>query len=269
MKPVLYLLLLLGVPFAAWADVQIKYKDMAGATNTMRSDGQKVRINNRQTAGYVLVDSEIDTFYMIDTKRKEIVKFSADEIGGAPAGKKLNVSLKARGGSDKIAGYRTGRFDLISDGLACGSLNGSSELIENPELKNMLEAMQGMHKMSRMSMAGLGALSECQQASAQMGDLVDTTGFVMRYVDDQGETVFEVTSVKTDKKVEEGYYDLPSGMKVIDMDKHLKQLAKQSEKMEQEMPDLENVMKQIQEDGKLDDETQDQLKEMLKQLQSE
>ena len=179
------------------------------------------------------------------------------------------MSLKPRGGGDKIAGYATGRFDLIANGEYCGSLNGSSELIRNRELKIMLESMQSMHKMSRMRMAGLGSLSECQQASAQMTDLVDSSGFVMRYVDDQGKVIFEVLSVKTDKQVAADYYDIPSGMKVVDMDEKMGQAAKQSEKMKQEMPDLGEVMKQIQEDGELDDDTRDQLKKMLEQLQNQ
>ena len=231
MKAVVSLLLVLGISSAAWGDVQIKYTDITGATTTMRSNGHRVRIDSRKMPGYVLVDSVINTYYMIDKKRNEMVKFTADEISGVATDGKLNVSLKARGKGDKIAGYRTGRFDLIADGEVCGRLDGSSELIKNREIASMLKAMQGMHKMSGMRLAGLGgSLTECQQASAQMSDLVDTTGFVMRYTDDEGNLVFEVLSVKTDKEIAADYYDIPSGMKEIDMNKHLKQAAKQSEK---------------------------------------
>lgn len=270
MKPVFCLLLTLALPMTAWGDVQVRYKDMTGATNTARSNGHKVRIDNENVPGYILVDSVIDTFYMIDTQNEQIMKMSLEEMGSGAMGKPMNVSLKARGKGDKIAGYRTGRFDLIADGLGCGSLNGSSELAKNRELRQMLEAMENMAKMSRMRMAQFGnALSECQQASSQMSDLLDTSGFVMRYIDDQGQILFEVLSVETGKEVSSEYYDLPSGMEVVDMDEQMGQAAKQSEKIQQQMPELGEMMKQIQEDGKLDEDAQDQLKKMFESLQSQ
>lgn len=263
MKPVISLLLMLVVPMTAWGDVQIKYKDMTGATNTVRSNGHKVRIDSKNMPGYILVDSVIDTFYMVDEKNGQIMKMALDDLGSGATGRKMNVSLKARGKGDKIAGYRTGRYDLIADGLSCGSLNGSSELAKNRELRQMLEAMESMAKMSRMRVASLGnALSECQQASSQMSDLVDTTGFVMRYVDDQGKQLYEVLSVKTDKQMSADYYDLPSGMTVVDMNEQMEQAT-------QQMPELENMMKQIEEDGELDEESKSQLQKMLESLQGQ
>ena len=86
------------------------------ATNTVRSNGHKVRINSKSMPGYILVDSVIDTFYLIDKQNKQIMKMSIDDIGDGALGKKMNVSLKPRGKGDKIAGYSTGRFDLIADG---------------------------------------------------------------------------------------------------------------------------------------------------------
>ena len=56
MKRMLCLLWVLAAPTAAWADVQIKYEDATGATSTMRSNGQKVRINDGKMPGYMLVD---------------------------------------------------------------------------------------------------------------------------------------------------------------------------------------------------------------------
>ena len=263
MKPVLFLLLALGACNAAWADVQIKYKDVTGAFNTMRSNGHKVRINGGPFPGYLLFDSLIGTVYMIDTRRKEIVKLSTDEISAVTSDKPLNVGLKSLGGSEKIAGYKTGRFNLIANGLHCGTLYGSSELIENRELKTMLEAMQNMHKLSSTRMAGLGALSECQQASSQMADLVDTSGFVLRYIDDQGKTIFEVTSVKTDEQVAADYYNIPSGMKIVDMNEKMGQSM-------QQMPDMDELMKQIQQSGgEMTPEMQQQLQQMMEQLQQQ
>ena len=250
MKSVVLLMLALGAVNVAWADVQVKYRDVSGNVHTMRSDGNKVRINGGQIPGYLLLHSEVETVYLVDKKRQEVVKLPIDEISGVSSGQALNVGLKSIGGSDKIAGYKTGRFNLIANGQLCGTLNGSSELIEQRELKSMLEAMQSLHKLTRTRMAGLGVLSECQQASTQLSDLVDTSGFVLRYVDEKGKTLFEVTSIKTDKEVEEDYYEIPAGMEEVDMNAKLDQ-AKQ----------LQDLM------SDMDDDTKKQLQDALKQLQ--
>jgi hypothetical protein len=218
MKLVLCLLFTLCACSAVWADVQIKYKDVTGATSTMRSNGHRVRINSNQMPGYVLFDGITEEFFIVDTKRKEVLRTSLQEIPGVAPDGTQHVSLKARGYGDKIAGYNTGRFDLISNGMYCGTLNGSSKLIENREMKRMLQAMQSMHKLSRMRMTSFaGELSECQQADSQMTNLIDVSGFVMRYINDQGKLMFEVLSVKTDKEEATSYYQVPSGMKVVDM----------------------------------------------------
>ena len=267
MKPVFVLLLTSMLSFGAWGDVQIQYRDMTGATNTVRSNGHKVRIDSRNMPGYLLVDSVIDTVYMVDQQQRQIMKMSIDEIGTGSTGKHMNVSLKARGKGEKIAGYRTGRFDLIADGLNCGSLYGSSELARNRELRSMLEAMENMARMSRMRMAQFGnVMSECQQASSQMSGLVDTSGFVMRFIDEQGKMLFDVLSVKTSQQVAADYYDLPAGMEVVDMNEQMEQVNQQSQEIQQQMPDLQEMMKQIQQDGKLDEETQKQLQQMMENL---
>ena len=264
MKPVICLLLALAFPLAAWADVQVKYKDLTGATSTMRSNGHRVRINSKQMPGYVLFDGVTEEFFIVDSKRKEVYKTSLAEVPGVTPDGSLNVSLRPRGSGDKIAGYKTGRFDLISNGMACGTLNGSSELLENRELKRMLQAMQSMQKLSSMRRAGLAEkLTECQQASAQMSGLIEESGFVLRYIDDQGQLMFEVLSVRTDKEVAADYYQVPQGMTVID-------LNEQMDKAMQQMPETDDLIKQMEQSGvEVTPEMQKQLEDMMKQLQQQ
>ena len=66
-----------------------------------------------------------------------------------------------------------------------------------------------------------GELSECQQAGSQMTNLIGESGFVVRYIDDQGKLMFEVLSVKFNEKVETNYYQVPPGMKVVDMNEQM------------------------------------------------
>ena len=271
MKTVLYFLLALGTWSAAWADVQVKYQDITGANGSMYSNGQKVRIDGGRMQGYMLVDGSSGEFFLVDDERKEILKVSADEVGGTAEVGALNVGLKPRGGGEKIAGYKTGRFDLIANGELCGTLYGSSELIKNRDMRRMFEAMQGMHRITRSMMAGMTPmLSACQRANTRLADLVDSSGFVMRVIDDQGRQAFEVLAVDTDKQVGAGFYDLPSGMQIVDMNEKMKQVSKQGQQMLQQMPNMEQIMKQIQQGGgEMTPEMQQQMQQMMEQIQQQ
>jgi hypothetical protein len=269
MKPVLYFLVLFGICDSSWADVQVKYQDVTGAANTMHSNGQKVRIDGGQMPGYMLVDSSSGEFFMVDGKRKEIIRVSTEEVDATVEVGALNVSLKPRGGGEKIAGYATDRFDLIANGQLCGTLYGSSELMKKRDMQHLFKAIQGIHKIARGMIAGMAPmLTPCQRANGHMADLVGTSGFVMRVIDDQGKQIFEVISVETNKDLDPDYYELPSGMKVVDMNEKMKEVSKQSRQMMQQLPDMNEMMKQIQQNGgEMTPEMQQQMQDMMKQLQ--
>ncbi len=271
MKAILYFLLFFGVSNLALADVQIKFKDVQGGTSTISSNGKKVRINGAQMPGYVLVDNASGEFFMVDPKRSEIIRATPVEIEGVEEDEdeRLSISLMPRGVGDEIAGYGTGRFDLISNGIQCGVLNGSSELMQNQELRHMFEAMQGMHKMMRNLMAGMaGLLTECQRATSRLADLVDTAGFVMRLVDDEEKLLFKVLLVDTKAVLADGYYDLPADMTVVNMNEKVEQAMQKGQEIIQQMPDMDQMMQQIQQDGgQISDESLQQMQQMMKQMQ--
>jgi len=261
--------MLCGLGNAAWADVQIKFKDVQGGSSTISSNGQKVRINSAQMPGYVLVENVTGAYFMVDPKRNEAIMATPVEVDGVEQDDRLSVSLKPRGAGEDIAGYGTGRYDLISNGLSCGILNGSSELMKNRDLRNMFEAMQGMHKMMRSLSAGMaGMLSECQRATSRLADLVDDAGFIMRVEDDRGELLFEVLAVITDLDLAADYYSLPAGMKVVDMNEKVEKAMQKGQDIIQLTPEMEQMMLQLQQGGgQIDEETQQQMKQMMEQMQ--
>lgn len=268
MKKTLYSLLLLGACSIAWADVEIKFRDITGATSTMLSNGRKIRINGGGVPGYLLVDGSSGDYFLVDPQRNEIIRVAPREIGVMAEAGALNVSLKARGGTEKIAGYSTGRYDLLANGEFCGTVYGSTELMRNPDLKSMFAAMQGMHKISHSMMAGISAmLTDCQRANARLADLVDTSGFVLRVIDDKGERTFEVLSLDTNTIVDPGEFELPHGMPVVDMHEKLKATPQQVEMMKQQKQ-MTEMMKQIQQSGgQMTPEMQQQMQQMMEQMQ--
>ena len=266
MKAILYCMLFFGFCSAASADVQIKFKNAQGGTSTISSNGQEVRINSAQMSGYVLVDSASGAYFMVDPKRNEAIRATPIEIAGVEEDQRLSISLKPRGGGEEIAGYGTGRFDLISNGIQCGILNGSSELMQNQDLRRLFEAIQGLAKMMRSLSAGMaGLLTECQRATSRLADLVDTAGFILRVVDDKGNLRFEVLSVTTDANLAADYYTLPAGIKVVDMNEKVEQAMQKGQEIIQQAPSMEQMMQPN--GGQGDAESQQQLKQMMEQMQ--
>jgi hypothetical protein len=268
MKSTFYCLLLLGVCNLAWADVQIKYIDITGATSTMISNGRKVRINGGQMPGYLLFDGGLGEFLMVDPKRNEAVRMAADEVGAMAEVGTLSVGLMPRGGYEKIAGFSTGRYDLLANGEFCGTIYGSSKLIKNPDLKRMFLAMQGMHKISQSRIVKASSeLTECQRARTRLAELADTSGFVLRVIDDKGNQTFEVLSIDTGALIEQSEYDIPPGMPVIELRECLKATPQQIEQMKQNKK-MDEMMEQIQQnDGQMTPEMQQQMQQHLDQME--
>jgi PII-like signaling protein len=126
--------------------------------------------------------------------------------------------------------------------------------------------MQGMHKMMRSLLAGMtGLLTECQRATSRLADLVDTAGFVMRIVDDQGKLLFEVLLVNTKATLAENYYDLPADMTVVDMNQKVEQALQKGQEIIQQVPDMDQMMQQN--GSQVDEQTQHQMKQMMDQMQ--
>jgi len=275
MKAVLCFLLALGAAAVAWADVKIEYRDITGATSTMLSNGKRVRINGGQMPGYLLVDGASGEFFMVDPQRNEILRVAPDEMGVMAEAGALNVGLKARGGSERIAGYATGRYDLLANGELCGTIYGSTELMENAELKRMFKAMQGMHKISHGMKAGISSyLTDCQRANARLAELANTSGFVLRVDDDKGKRTFEVLSLDTDTSIEPGEFELPQGMPVVDWREKLKATPQQIQQMkqqqqQQQMQKMNEMIKQLQQSGgEMTPEIQQQMQKMMEQMQN-
>jgi len=268
MKSILAILLFFALCAGARADVRIEFRGSAGATGSMLSNGERVRIDGGQMPGYLLVDGASGEFFMVDPERNEILRVAPDEMGVMAEAGALNVGLKARGGSERIAGYSAGRFDLLADGELCGTIYGSTELMQNAELKRMFAAMQGMHRISHGMRAGISSfLTPCQRANARLAELANTSGFVLRVDDDKGNRSFEVLSLDTDSKIEPGEFELPQGMPVVDWREKLKATPQQIQQMKQQQQ-MQKMIKQLQQSGgEITPEMQQQMQQMMEQLQ--
>ena len=269
MKRIVFTLVALVLFVNVSADVQLKVKDGFGGNSTFSSNGQLVRIDGQKMQGFIIVDYANGEFFMVDSKRNEIMKTSLEQIDVTNDTAPLSVSLKDMGGGQKIAGYPTRKFELIADGERCGTVYASSKLLKDKNVRAIFESMRNMQQFSRGMMGGLSqAMPVCQRASMQLADVIESSGAPLRVVDKGGKLLSEVLAVDTDKKFGSNHYALPGGMEVVEMTEKMNQGAQQTQQMMQNMPDMDEMMKQMQQGGgQMSEEMQQQMKQMMEQLQ--
>jgi hypothetical protein len=76
-----------------------------------------------------------------------------------------------------------------------------------------------------------------------------------------------VLSVDTAKSLPASFYDLPSGMKAVDMKEMAQRTMEQTRQALEQMPGMNELIQQIQQSGGEMDEDMQQLQQMLEQLQ--
>jgi len=258
----------------ALADVLITIKGDKGRNSTFSSDGKMARIDDKQMPGYIIVDHTTGDFYMVDTERGEIIRTSIGQEGAGANESKISISLKDKGGGQRIAGYSTRKFEMIANGENCGTIYASSKLLKNSEVRAIFESMRSMQQYSRNMTGGMGGImSLCQQANMQLADMIESSGAPMRVLDQNGNLQSEVLAVDTNKKFGGDHYKLPSGMKVVDMSDRMNQATQETQQMMENMPDMGELMKQMQQGGgQMTEEMQQQMEkmqEMMKQLQQQ
>jgi len=271
MNKIGFILVFLALCTRASADVQMTVKDGFGNNSTFSSNGQLVRIDGQQVPGFIIIDFASGEFFMVDLKRNEIMKTSLGQVDAANAGTALSVSLKDKGGGQKIAGYLTRKFELIANGERCGSVYASRKLLENNDVRAIFESMRNMQQFSRRMMGGMSeTLPACQRANMQLADAIESSGAPLRVVDKDGNLLSEVLTVDTDKKIDSNHYELPGGMEVVDMSEKMNQAAQQNQQMMQNMPDMDEMMKQMQQgDGQMTEEMQQQMQQLMEQMQQQ
>ncbi len=268
MKKILLTLITIAASGAASADIQLQIKDFRG-TSTVSSNGQMARIEDGNMPGYVLVDYNSGQILMVDPSRNEAMSSTVQAQPGAASD--LKISLKDRGGGQKIAGYDTRKYILRAGGQKCGTIYASKKLLANNDIRAMFESMRNMQRATAGMMGSMGGLVPvCQRAQVQLADEMESVGAPMKMLDKNGRLVSEVTRVHIGKKLPADYYDLPAGIKVVDMTEMTERAMQQTQQALEQMPDMNELMQQIQESGgQMDEGMQEQLQQMLQQLQQQ
>lgn len=271
MKRFLHAAIALVFVTSAQADVLITIKDGKGRTSAFSSDGKMARIEDRQMPGYIIIDHQSGEFFMVDSKRKEIMRTVIDGGSVAEGGTTVSISLKDKGGGQKIAGYLTRKYEMAANGKRCGTIYASSKLLQNKDVRAIFDAMRNMQQFSRGMRGSMsGMMTVCQQANMQLSDVIESSGAPMKVVDESGKLVTEVLAVDTNKTFPGNHYQLPAGMNVVDMSEKMNQATQQTQEMMENMPDMDELMKQLQQGGgQMTDEMQQQMEKLQQMFQQQ
>ncbi len=270
MKKMLTALIVLAASGAAMADVQLEIRDFRGAS-IASSNGQKARFEDANTPGYVIIDFTSGQMLMVDPARNEAM---AASVQGQPAdggGGGIEVSLKDKGGGQKIAGYSTRKYVFRAAGRKCGTVYASKKLFNNRDVRALFESMRSMQRASRSMMGSMGGMmSECQRANLQLADSMESVGAPMKILDENGRVISEITRVHIGKSLPAGHYELPAGTRVVDMQEMSNRALQQSQQAMEQMPEMNQLMQQIQQSGgQVDEDLQQQIQQMIQQMQKQ
>lgn len=271
MKRIVFALAALSLFANAFADVRVEVKDGSGGNSTFSSNGRLVRIDGDKMEGFIIVDFSSGEFFMVDLNRNEVMRTSLDQVDASNSAAPISISLKDKGGGQKIAGYQTRKHEMIANGEHCGSVYTSSELLQNKDVRAIFESMRNMQQFSSRMMGGMSEIIPlCQRAGMQTADVIESSGAPLRTVDKNGKLISEVVGVETDKKYAADHYELPAGMAVVDMTEQMNQAVQQSQQMMENMPDMDELMQQMQQgDGQMTEEMQQQMKQLMEQMQQQ
>lgn len=262
MKPFIVALMSIAFCGQVLADVKLVVKDFRGQSSTISSNGEKARIESGQMPGYAIVDYSSGEFLMVNPERGEVVRMSVDDQDASIGAAGLDVSLKDRGGGQKIAGYLTRKYEIIAEGESCGTVYASKKLLQNGSVNAMFDSMRAMQGLVGKISGGMsGLLSVCQRASLYVGNAMGSAGAPMKLLDAEGNLLSEVVSVDSDTKVSAGYYEIPAGMKVVSMDQMMNQAIQQM----QNMPDMNQLLQQS--GGRMTPEMKQQLEQLQKMME--
>ena len=268
--------------FVVQADTQITLKDTRGGISKITSDGKKARMDDQDNPTYAVAHYQSGEFFVVNPDRKEVMnmdmKAMPEPTNTAETGSQVVISLDKKGKGPKIAGYKTKEYELTANDQYCGTIFGSKKLLKKKGVSELFEFMNQMRRQTmKMTGAFRATIDVCEQALQDLSLSFRKTGAPMRMLDAQGGIESEVIKVKTGKKIDDDYYDIPADYAVVSVTDQMKAANAQSqqmmEQMGQNMPNMEELMKQMQgQDGEIPPEAMEQLKqmqEMLKQYQQQ
>jgi hypothetical protein len=213
----------------------IEVKTPEGLAKVYR-DGPHSRMDTGD--GYMLVDSEAETMFMVMPKERQVMDMSQMLKTAPPAGDgtAVKVSFKKAGSGPRIAGYTTTQYQYAADGNACGTVMASEQALKDSGLQETFAIMQRMAARADAMMMAFNARTDpCQRAATRFSEHARGIGIPMRITTGKGQLVSEIVRIEKDAKLPPNAFTIPAGYQVQNTGQLLQQL-----------PNIQDMMQQMQ-----------------------
>jgi len=257
---------------AIYAATLIDVKDKDNGTTQIMTDGKKARMDTGKDGSYMVLDYDKQGVYAVLPEQQQIIDLSGEvpTMGGGGSAQKVHTELSPAGNGPTIVGYVTTKFTLKANGQHCGVLYGSREAMQAPGISQLFAAMKRMVDQQRAAMGGYASMVDvCTRASMDLALLADTVGLPMKMHDKNGSNVSEIIAINTSATLPANAFALPSSYKVVTLAEQLQQGQQGMKQLQQQMPQIDNMLKQMQQQGGLPPEAMEQLKRYQQMMQQQ
>lgn len=202
----------------------VEQRDTESST-IMYIEGVRMRAETPGEPGYMLMNFEDGTMYMVNPKERTVLDNSAmikamREQKAKPASGPAPVRFEHKGAGPMIAGYSTEHYAEYAGGVHCGDVFLSREAMDDSGFDDFMDAMESG------VLAGDDEQSDpCDWGSAAGFALVREHGYPLRELAADGSLDNEVVRIQTGAALPEGGFELPAGFQVVTMEQMMQGLG--------------------------------------------
>lgn len=244
--------------------------DSEDGNSRIYTEGHKGRMEMSGGEGFMLMDTKENTLFAVMPERQMVIDMS-DELKNSDSktsDQTNKTEFKEVGTGPKIAGYKTTKFDYATNGNHCGTIFVSKEALDDLGLNDMLSVLKKMAARANSFAQNVTANSDpCEAADTLLTAKIAEIGMPLRALDANGELESLVTEIDKHAKLPPNAFKIPENYEIM---KTGQMMQAAQDGMQENAPQLNNVLDQMQKSGNLPPEAMEQLKrakEMMEKYQ--
>ncbi len=228
-------LLFIGLTTASYAATVMERRDRQNQLETFLLEGNLVRLENRDSKNYRLMNLAENKAYAINVEEKKMVVMPLvgtppempANMPKPPESAPVKVELLKQGEGPTIAGYTTVIYQVTADGRPCSDTYFSPAAAKIPFLQDFLKAYNQLSYSRKPK--GLPQ-PPCQQAHEELVNQLLAQGIPMKMVmkgREKDSVLFEIINLKTDETVNADIFTVPKDYQKLSEAEMIKQRREQ------------------------------------------
>ena len=264
-----FIVLLLLLPILTLNAATIIEVDNEDGKSRIYSDGLKGRMEMDGNAGFVIVDTKKNSLFFV-MPEKQIILDMSNSLETSSDNENTDqqnnsVELKKVGRGPRIEGYRTAKYEYLTNESPCGTVFLSKKALKDLEMKEMFSVFRKISKRAKEFSQRINIDADpCETAYLQLSDEIVKKGIPMRTEDQDGTVTSLVTKIERNAELPLDIFSIPENYKVV---KPGQMMQAVQERIEQNRPQLKEMMERLKESGRIPPEALERLREARENLQ--